>query len=100
MEFDRVSSNFINFHVFIDSYRFQRFQSIVNTFHAISLIPGGGAGPASMIKQLQNCCFEGFHFLSVYSNLVCWGTVLDVILESVADLGDTLSHLLGSWKIV
>ena len=40
---------------------------------------------------------ERFHFFQVFMNLVSRGEVLGVILESVGGLGDTFSHLLGSW---
>ena len=40
---------------------------------------------------------ERFHVFHLFMNLVSRGKVLGVILEYVGGLGETFSHLLGSW---
>ena len=49
------------------------------------------------LKHNKNCGFREIPLFQVFINLVSRGEVLGVILESVGGLGDTFSHLLGSW---
>ena len=47
--------------------------------------------------SLKIVVLERFYFFNLFMNLVSQGKVLGVILESVCGLGETFSHLLGSW---